>query len=132
MRIWIVGMIASLLLAGSAFAATTDFGGLDRDGNGYLDMAEIESAAPEILKNHDRNGDAHLDRKEFKAAGGEPSRFDLLDRNKNGLLDLDELKYAGTARFNEFDTNRDGRIDTREWDKLKKPVARPVIILFYF
>ena len=72
MRIWIAGVIAVFLLTGAAFAAAPDFGGLDRDGNGYLDEAEISDAAPEVLKTFDRNGDGSLDRSEFEAAGGTP------------------------------------------------------------
>lgn len=132
MRTWIVGVTAVLLVAGLAFAAAPDFGILDQDGNGYLDQAEIESAAPEILKKYDRNGDGRLDRKEFETAGGARSRFDLLDRNKNGLIDLDELKQTGAERFKDLDTSRDGRIDTREWDALRQPAGKPVINLFYF
>ena len=129
----ILGVVMAVLLAGAAFAAAADFGGLDRDGNGSLDRAEIDSAAPELLRKYDLNGDGFIDRKEFKAAGGIRSRFDLLDRDKNGVLGLDEMKYAAALRFKEFDTNRDGRIDTSEWKKLlKKPVARPMIDLFYF
>jgi hypothetical protein len=129
----ILGWVMAVLLAGAAFAAGPDFEGLDRNKNGTLEKAEIEAAAPEILKKYDINKDGSLDRKEFEAAGGAPARFDLLDRNKNGLLDLDELKQSAAARFKEFDTNRDGRIDTSEWQKLqKKPVPQPMINLFYF
>ncbi len=132
MRIRIICVIAALFLTGTAFAAASDFGVLDRDGNGYIERAEIEGTVPEILKKYDLNGDGGIDRQEFQAAGGVPPRFDLLDRDKSGLLDLDELKQTAAARFKKFDANRDGRIDTSEWKKLKKPVGRPVIILFYF
>lgn len=132
MRTWIGIVAATFLLAGVAIAAAPDFGRWDGDGNEYLDQAEIEGAAPEILKRYDRNGDGHLDRKEFKTAGGVESRFDLLDRNKNGLLDLDELKQSAAAHYKEFDTNRDGRINPPEWDVLRKPAGIPVINLFYF
>jgi len=132
-RAWIAGAAAVLLLAGPAFAAAgPDFEGLDRDKNGKLEQAEIEGAAPEVLKKYDLNGDGALDRKEFEAAGGVPARFDLLDRNKNGLLDLAELKQTAAARFTQIDTNRDGRIDTSEWKKLQKLVPKSLRIYFYF
>ena len=121
-----------ILLAGAAFAAVPTFGGLDRDGNGYLDEAEITGAAPGILKQYDVNGDGSLDRSEFEAAGGSPARFDLLDTDKNGRIDIDEFHTAAVKRFKESDTNGDGRIDDREWTRLRKPGAAPGIVLFYF
>ena len=131
MRIWMLSVIAAVLLAGVAFAAATDFGGLDRDGNGYLDQTEIGDAAPEILKTFDRNGDGSLDRSEFETAGGTSSRFELLDKDKNGRIDIDEFRRAAIERFNQVDTDHDGRIDTREWGKLQRPIQNPLLIFFF-
>jgi hypothetical protein len=131
MRIWIVGAIAALILADAAFAAAPDFGGLDRDGKGYLNQAEIGDAAPEILKTFDRNGDGSLDRSEFEAAGGTPSRFEFMDKDKNGRIDVDEFRRAAVERFNQADTDRDGRIDAREWGKLQRPIQNPLLIFFF-
>ncbi|MHB9096745.1 MAG: EF-hand domain-containing protein, partial [Syntrophales bacterium] len=99
MRVWIAGVVAAVLLAGAAFAAVPSFGGLDRDGNGYLDEAEIRGASPETLKEYDVNGDGSLDRSEFEAAGGSPARFELLDADKNGRIDIDEFRAAAIERF---------------------------------
>jgi hypothetical protein len=132
MRAWIAIAVATFLLTGAAFAAEPSFGGLDRDGNGYLDEAEIMGAAPEILKQYDVNGDGSLDRSEFLAAGGSPERFELLDADKNGRIDIDEFRTAAAERFKEVDTNGDGRIDEREWTRLRKPGVTPGIVLFYF
>jgi Ca2+-binding EF-hand superfamily protein len=131
MRVWILSLVAVFLLAGVSFAAATDFGGLDRDGNGYLDESEVRDAAPEVLKTFDRNGDGVLDRAEFEAAGGSPSRFDFLDKDKNGRIDIDEFRSAASERFKQIDTDRNGRIDVREWGKLQRPVQNP-ILMFYF
>jgi hypothetical protein len=132
MRTWLVVVMATFLLIGAAFAAEPTFGGLDRDGNGFLDEAEITGAAPEILKQYDVNGDGSLNRSEFEAAGGSPARFDLLDADKDGRIDIDEFRAAAIERFKAFDTNGDGRIDDREWTRLRKPGAAPGIVLFYF
>ncbi len=132
MRIWIAGMVVALLLAGPASAVEPAFEGLDRNGNGTLEQAEVVEAAAEVLREYDRNGDARIDRQEFAAAGGVPSRFDLLDRDKNGLIDLEELKRHAAQRFNEFDTNRDGRIDTDEWKPKERPEPFALRIRFYF
>ena len=112
MRIWIVGVIAVFLLAGAAFAAAPDFGGLDRDGNGSLDEAEIGDAAPEVLKTFDRNGDGSLDRSEFETAGGTPSRFEFLDKDKNGRIDIDEFRSAA-SRAVQAGRHRSQRPDRR-------------------
>lgn len=131
MKIRILGVVAVFLLAGAVFAAAPDFGGLDRDKDGYLNPSEIDGAAPEILKNNDRNGDGSLDRPEFEAAGGFPSRFDDIDTDRNGRIDLDEFRAAARRQFEQFDVNRDGRIDVQEWNRRQTPIQNP-LILFYF
>jgi Ca2+-binding EF-hand superfamily protein len=131
MRIWIAGVITIFLLTGVAFAAATDFGGLDRDGSGYLDESEIRDAAPEVLKTFDRNGDGVLDRSEFETAGGSPSRFEFMDKDKNGRIDIDEFRSAASERFKQIDTDRNGRIDVQEWNRLQRPIQNP-ILFFYF
>ena len=118
-------------MAGAAFAAAPDFSGLDRDNNGYLDPAEIDGAAPEIFKNNDRSEDGSLDRSEFGAAGGSPSRFDEIDTDRSGRIDPDEFQAAARRQFEQFDVNRDGRIDVQEWNRRQTPIQNP-LILFYF
>lgn len=131
MKTRILGVVAVFLLAGAAFAATPDFGGLDRDKNGYLDPAEIDGAAPEVFKNNDRNGDGSLDRSEFETAGGPPSRFGEVDTDRNGRIDPDEFRAAARRQFEQFDVNRDGRIDVQEWNRRQTPIQNP-LIRFYF
>ena len=124
--------LAILLLAfGPAYGAGEDFGGLDRDKSGTLEKAEIEDAAPEILKKHDLNGDGALDLSEFTAAGGTSTRFDEIDRDKNGRIDPDEFRRAASQRFEQIDIDRNGRIDTQEWGKRQKPIQNP-LLFFYF
>lgn len=131
MKTRILFVVAVFLLAGTAFAATPDFGGLDRDKNGYLDPAEIDGAAPEVFKNNDRSGDGSLDRPEFEASGGSPSRFDEIDTDRNGRIDPDEFRAAARRQFEQFDVNRDGRIDVQEWNRRQTPIQNP-LIRFYF
>ena len=131
MRMWIAGAVAALLLAGVASAAAPDFGGLDRDKNGYLDEKEINEAAPEVLKKYDKDGSGSLDRAEFEAAGGTRSRFEFLDKDKNGNVDIDEFRSAAIDRFKQVDIDRNGRIDVQDWRKLRQPVQNP-ILFFYF
>jgi Ca2+-binding EF-hand superfamily protein len=131
MRIGILAVVVAILLAGGAFAAAPDFGGLDRDGNGLLEQAEISDAAPGILKKYDVDGDGFLDRSEFLAAGGSPSRFEFLDADKSGRVDIDEFRNAAIERFKQIDTDRNGRIDARELSRLQKPIQNP-ILFFYF
>ncbi len=128
-RFWWV-LAAFLVMAGPAYGAGPDFGKLDRDGNGSLERAEVEAAAPEVLKNVDQNGDGSLDPSEYQAAGGDPSRFAELDRDGNGRIDLGELREAARKRFEEIDRNHDGRIDPQEWGR-RQPIQNP-LFMFYF
>jgi len=129
-RLWVT--VAILLLAfGTAPAADRPFGGLDANGNGTLEQTELEKAAPKIFKKADRSGDGTLDRNEFKAAGGDPARFDEIDKDRNGRVDLDEFSKAAVERFKQVDTNRDGRIDNQELRSRQKPIENPLLI-FYF
>lgn len=130
-RIWVVAVVFLLAAAGSAFGAGPDFKDLDRNGNGHVEKAEIDQAAPEVLKSHDANGDGVLDITEFKAVGGDPSLFGEIDRDGNGRIDVDEFKEAARKRFDQVDRNRDGRIDAQEWSRRIKPVDNPLIILYF-
>ena len=132
MKIRLLGMTMVMLLGFCpAYAAGPDFGGLDRDESGTLEKAEIESAAPEVLKKYDLNGDGALDRAEFKAAGGSAIRFDEIDRDKSGRIDPDEFRKAASRRFEQIDSDRNDRIDDQEWSKRRNPVENP-LLFFYF
>jgi len=129
-RFWSV--VAVILLAtGLAYAAGTDFGGLDRDKNGTLEKAEMEKGAQEAFKGADSNGDGVLDESEYKAAGGDPAQFKKADRDANGRIDLDEFREAARKRFDQIDRNHDGRIDTGELSRRQKPIVNPMIILYF-
>lgn len=129
-RFWCV-VAALLLMAGPVYGAGPDFGKLDRDGNGSLERAEVEGAAPEVLKDADQNGDGSLDPSEYQAVGGDPSRFAELDQDGNGRIDLGELREAARKRFEEIDRNHDGRIDPQEWGRRQTPIQNP-LFMFYF
>jgi hypothetical protein len=129
-RFW--SMVAVVLLTvGPAYGAGPDFEKLDRDGNGTLEWAEIDNAAPEVFKSYDQNGDGVLDLSEYKAAGGDPSLFGELDRDGNGRIDLGEFREATLKRFEQVDLNHDGRIDPQEWGRQQTPIQNP-LFLFYF
>jgi Ca2+-binding EF-hand superfamily protein len=131
MRKRILTVVMVLLMAGAAYAAADDFGGLDKDKNGRLVQSEVENAAPGVFQKADKTRDGALDRKEFKTAGGSSLRFDEVDKDKNGRIDLDEFRAAAIARFKAIDANQDGWIDARELRSRQKPIQNP-LIQFYF
>lgn len=124
-------MTVFLLTVSPVYGAGPDFGKLDRDGNGTLERAEIDNAAPQVFKSCDQNGDGVLDLSDYKVLGGDPSLFGELDRDGNGRVDLDEFQEATRKRFEQVDRNLDGRIDLQEWGRRRTPIQNPMII-FYF
>jgi Ca2+-binding EF-hand superfamily protein len=129
-RFWLVVTVV-LLTAGLACGAGPDIADLDLDSNGTLEMTEIDKAASDVFKKSDTNSDGVLDQSEYKAAGGDPSRFGEVDRDGNGRIDIDEFREAARKRFEQIDSNRDGRIDAQEWSRRQKPIVNPLLILFF-
>jgi len=65
------------------------------------------------VKEHDRNGDAKIDRGEFQDAAVEA--FFFRDKNKSGYLTIDELKEAAPEAVKAANRKGDGKLTLQEY-----------------
>lgn len=113
---------------------TQQFTAADKDQRGFLEMADVQGAQFQFLRNlftvADRNGDGKLTRDELQAYSallGEATRsqasltileqgrtlFQILDSNRDGRLSPRELRTAW-ARLADRDRDKDGSIGLGE------------------
>jgi Ca2+-binding EF-hand superfamily protein len=95
-----------------------NFDRLDRNGDGFLDRAELRAVAARVLEQQKGKG--------FKGAGPGLD-FDAYDRNADGRLTRDEVRGTPLEKlFDQIDTNRDGRISRAEFEEyLEKAAKKP-------
>lgn len=118
----LTALTASALLLGAALdAGAHPRKSLDTNGDGSVDLAEIQAAKPDFtvekFNKADANGDGLLSREELRAAHGQ-ARFARLDTDGNGSVSLAELQAAKPGmtaeRFGEIDANGDGQATPEE------------------
>lgn len=114
MRVWSLFFLLVLFAGHSVWAQGSGLGHLDTNGDGRLDRQELERAAREVFRAHDRDGDGSLSREEFEGIKGARSRFEDLDADKNGNLDWEELKRAAEKRLRACDRDGDGTLTEGE------------------
>jgi Ca2+-binding EF-hand superfamily protein len=127
----ILFVVLSFVFANHVYAASNAFNDLDTDRNGKIDMKELDTAADNIFKQYDKNGDNFLDISEFKAIKNAKSRFEDLDSNKDGKLDIKELRDAAAKKFKSYDKNLDGALDQLECNPRKLPDINPLFIIYF-
>jgi len=71
------------------------------------------SPASDALKQADRDGDGHIDRREFQVRMMDV--FFMLDADKNGRLVPSEVPDVGGAAFERADKNDDGALHEEEF-----------------
>lgn len=131
MKKFFVFFTLTLALAGNVYATNSSFNDLDTNGDGKIDMNELDAAAVKIFKQYDRNGDKFIDRSEFKTIKEARSRFEDLDTNKDGKLDMKELRDAATKKFKRYDVNRDGVLDELECRPRRLPNVQPLFLIYF-
>lgn len=96
----------------------------DKDGDGYIDTAELHACRQQRqechLRTYDVNGDGYLDADELHACHQQLLECPLhnYDANRNGYLDADELHACRKPRrgcdLAIYDANHDGYLDVQE------------------
>ena len=88
-----LGLAASLVLAGQAFA--------DNDDNERFVVRDVWVQKVRLADEADKDGDGKISREEYLDAPGHS--FDELDENGDGYLDRDERKNSGFSMRSEFE-----------------------------
>ena len=125
-------LVASLALFSGAPAlagGNPDRPRLDTNGDGSVDLAEIQAARPEFtvekLNAADANGDGLLSRDETRAAHDKVRRHRNLDTDGDGSFSLAEMQKAHPdltpEQYAAFDADQDGKLTRSE---LKQGIGR--------
>ncbi|HEY7753915.1 MAG TPA: EF-hand domain-containing protein [Steroidobacteraceae bacterium] len=122
---------SALLFCASLAQAHGQRARLDTNGDGSVDLAEIQAAKPDFtveqFNKADGNGDGLLSRDELRAAHGR-ARFERLDQDGSGGVSLDELKAVKPGvtaeHFGKLDANGDGQVSQEEMRAMRQERQR--------
>jgi Ca2+-binding EF-hand superfamily protein len=114
-------LACSVIAAGAAGPAqaadnaqTSWFKVLDRDDDGSVSLAELQTVRNTRFFNLDADKDLQLTQRETAGNADWAGRFSRLDSNEDGHVSLREFETKGRTRFQAIDDNRDGRITPAE------------------
>lgn len=118
-------LVASMALLASAAAqagGNPDRPRLDTNGDGSVDLAEIQAARPDFtaekFNSADGNGDGLLSRAELGAVHGKARQQRNLDTDGDGNYSFEEMQKAHPGltqeRYAAFDGDKDGKLTGTE------------------
>lgn len=118
-------LVASMALLASAAAqagGNPDRPRLDTNGDGSVDLAEMQAARPDFtvekFNTADGNGDGLLSRDELRAAHGKGGRNKNLDTDGDGSFSFTEMQKAHPdltqEQYAAFDGDQDGKLTRTE------------------
>jgi len=120
-RLLLLFGLASLLAAPAAFARkgggrASSFSGIDRDGDGTIDLDEAKHAAGLLFDHLDRRQAGKLSRAALGRRRVSLEEFSWADRDHDGTLDKDEYLALVERQFKAADRDNDGTLDRAEFE----------------
>src|SRR5512134_230245 len=114
----LVASMALLATAPALAGGNPDRPRLDTNGDGSVDLAEIQAAHPdytvEKFQAADGNGDGLLSRDELRAAHGKAGHHRKLDTDGDGSYSFEEIQKAHPdltqEQYAAFDDDKDGKL----------------------
>jgi Ca2+-binding EF-hand superfamily protein len=94
----------------------TDFAGLDRSGNGAIDLPEWEEASFALFRAADRNNNNLIEPGEIGQDTAAENTFARADSDRDGRLSVDEFMQLRRAIFTAADIDRDDFLTPVEYE----------------
>jgi EF hand domain-containing protein len=91
------------------------FAGIDRDGDGTIDLDEAKRAAGALFQHLDRRNTGRLSRAQIGRLRISLAEFSWADRDHDGTLDKDEFLALVERQFRAADVDHDGTVSRAEF-----------------
>ena len=119
-RLLLLGLASCMALpATAAFARgggrAGSFSGIDRDGDGTIDLDEAKRAGELLFQRLDRRHTGRLSRAQLGRFRVSLAEFSWADRDHDGTLDKDEYLALVERQFRAADVDHDGTVDRAEF-----------------
>lgn len=127
----LLASLAAISAAPALAGGNPDRPRLDTNGDGSVDLAEIQAARPEFtvekFNQADGNGDGLLSRDELHAAYGKARQHRKLDTDGDGSYSFEEMQKAHPdltrEKYAAYDADKDGKLTRTE---LKQGFGREI------
>ena len=92
------------------------FPGIDRDGDGTIDLEEAKGAAGQLFDRLDRRRAGKLSRAQLGRRRVTAEEFAWADRDHDGTVDKDEYLALVERQFRAADVDHDGTVSRAEFE----------------
>ncbi|SLN33963.1 hypothetical protein [Oceanibacterium hippocampi] len=121
----LAALTLTALLAGPAAADALPFG-IDRNGDGVVDLLEAKDFRARVVRTMDLDGNGQVTRAEaIESSGGldkvNPEKtdtsadFKAMDADNDEIVTLEEAQALAEKRFGKLDKNHDGKVGPDEY-----------------
>ena len=97
-------------------ARAGSFPGIDRDGDGTIDLEEAKRAGGQLFERLDRRHTGKLSRIKLGLRRVTRDEFSWADRDHDGTLDKDEFLALVERQFRAADVDHDGTVSRAEFE----------------